>query len=83
METINHVQKQSTVAIHHFTCDGCGKDIGSSWEWDDGHYNELGRYEQKVLLSHKWYKYHANFCEECARAKTEELVTIIKELGFF
>ena len=70
--------------IHKFSCDGCGNDLGSSVECDDGYYEQLGEYEQKFyILNNGRYAIKANYCKKCAEKKTQEIVSALEALGFY
>lgn len=80
METIK--TERSDRKIHTFFCDGCGKELGSSVEYDDGYYENYGEYEQKFYIN-GWYTIRANYCEECAKKKNQEIVSALEAIGFF
>ena len=82
MEKTETFEVKSTRVTHHFYCDGCGSYLGNSTEYDDGYYEPIGRYEEKFLLTHTWYKISRCLCEECAKKKTEEIYDALIKLGF-
>ena len=79
MERVEVVKRDNR--IHHFLCDGCGKELGSSVEYDDGYYEQCGSYEQKVYVD-GWYEFKANYCKDCAEKKTQEIISAIQAMGF-
>ena len=66
---------------HDFYCDECGKYLGSSEEYDDGYYHEIGNFELK-LYTDKWLVLKKHYCNECRRKFLNKLNLILKELGF-
>lgn len=44
-------KKEIIKITHEFYCDNCGKFLGSSEEWDDGYYEELGSFENKLYIN--------------------------------
>ena len=82
MDKIN-VEKVNIIrTTHTFECDMCGKPLGTTLEWEDGYYAELGRYEKGYCVDGKWYRLKKNLCDECAELLTSKIVAAFKELGF-
>ena len=67
---------------HHFYCDECNKYLGTTEEYDDGYYDELGELELKFYLLDGWYKVKKCFCEECKKKYLSRFQIILNELGF-
>lgn len=76
-QTISREQK-----VHQFYCDGCGAELGTSVELDDGYYKTFGDYQQGVYVNKAWYRLKKNFCDECATAKTAAIISALTGLGF-
>jgi hypothetical protein len=74
----------TTVEIHHsFFCDKCKTLIGESIEYDDGYYEELGRYERSFVNSNKGcYGLHLNLCDKCKEKMDNEIEQALFNLGF-
>ena len=79
METVKTIRGDRKA--HNFFCDNCGKELGSSVEYDDGYYAQCGEYEQKIYID-DWYEIKANYCKDCAEKKTQEIISAIKAIGF-
>ena len=67
---------------HHFYCDECNKYLGTTEQYDDGYYAELGELELKFYLLDGWYKVKKCFCEECKKKYLSRFQIILNELGF-
>lgn len=78
-ETIDY--KTSEYAVHHISCDECGKHICDSEEYDDGYYEDPSEYEQEIYIGN-WYRYNAHLCDECMSKKTAELIKLLEDFGF-
>lgn len=70
--------------IHKFYCDGCGKLLGKSEEWDDGWYEVAGKFEMSFYVDDKvgWMKKEANYCAACRKKAIKEIIDTLKKLGF-
>lgn len=83
MEKVNYYEKNIECATHTFYCDKCGKELGVSEEYDDGWYEELGKYEESFYIHTKgWYKLHKNLCNFCWGKYTNKIADALLELGF-
>ena len=82
MEKVSTVTRSCTDHIHTFFCDGCGKELGSSEEYDDGYYYEHGEYEKHFCVDSTWYRLHGHYCDDCAAKKTDDILSALKALGF-
>ena len=54
MVRVEEQRIESAKKIHHFYCDDCGKYLGSSEEYPDGYYEEIGLLELGFYLSDGW-----------------------------
>ena len=66
MQKETREQITRTRITHTFYCDMCGKEIGSSTEYEDGYYQKLGKYSEKVFINHTWYTLEKCLCNHCA-----------------
>lgn len=80
-ETIDYETREYEYAIHHISCDKCGKHICDSTEYDDGYYDDPSEYEQKIYVG-GWYKLEAHLCDECKSKTTTELIKLLEDFGF-
>ena len=72
---------------HMFYCDNCGKELGSSHEYDDGWFQEIGEYTQTIFIDgdeniRGRYTLKANYCPTCKAVITGAIVDELKILGF-
>lgn len=75
--------KVTTETIHSFYCDNCGRFIGSTQEYDDGWYKELGEFILKFYMPSKgWYVFNKCFCDKCQQSYLKQLENNLVELGF-
>ena len=72
----------TTETTHHFYCDNCDTYIGSSEEYDDGWYEELGEFELQMYTPLGWWKIHKCFCKECRDDFLEEFYISLNKMGF-
>ena len=82
MEKIETTIQEIENYKHHFYCDECNKYLGTTEEYDDGYYDELGELELKFYLLDGWYKVKKCFCEECKKKYLSRFQIILNELGF-
>jgi len=78
MEKINYVEKTEVVTMHEFYCDECGCLLGSSEEWDDGYYEEIG----EVSWSFGNFEKNGHYCDKCKEKVWNKLKKTLKGLGF-
>jgi hypothetical protein len=57
--------------VHNFYCDGCGKYLGQSLEYDDGWYEERG-----------YYILHKHLCKKCESKLSLEIEENLRRLDF-
>ena len=72
----------TTRTTHHFYCDRCGIHIGSSGEYADGYYPEVGDFELKIYMPRGWYELHKCFCDECREEFLNEFYNTLENAGF-
>ena len=82
MEKVETKTRQVEDRTHHFYCDNCGSHIGSSHEYDDGYYDELGEFELKILMPRGWYKLEKCLCDECRDEFLREAYAALESTGF-
>ena len=83
MDRIEEKIIESKLIIHHFSCDECGKDLGSTEEYEDGYYPKVGCYGQSFHLEPGgWFRYSATLCDECKEKKTATIKNSLLALGF-
>ncbi len=82
MEKTTYETTITEEAIHHFYCDNCSVYIGSSEEYDDGYYEELGEFELRFYTPRGWYKLEKCFCHKCASEFLDKMYATLEELGF-
>lgn len=82
MHKIEQISKTIIQDIHHFYCDDCGKHLGSSQEYDDGWYEELGEFELKMRLPQGCYILKKCLCDECKEKYPVKLQSILEDIGF-
>ena len=82
MEKIETTIQEIENYKHHFYCDECNKYLGTTEEYDDCYYDELGELELKFYLPDGWYKVKKCFCEECKEKYLSRFQIILNELGF-
>ena len=82
MEKIETTIRETENYEHQFYCDECNKYLGTTEEYDDGYYDELGELELKFYLLDGWYKVKKCFCEECKKKYLSRFQIILNELGF-
>jgi hypothetical protein len=82
MEKVETKTRQIEDRTHHFYCDDCGAHIGSSQEYDDGWYQELGQFEIKILMPRGWYKLEKCLCEDCKKKFSNKVHAKLELVGF-
>lgn len=66
---------------HEFYCDECGKYIGTSYEYDDGWYDELGEFELACNIN-GWLRLKKCLCDKCAHEFINKVRTVLFDIGF-
>lgn len=95
MDTTEKEQVTTTKITHVITCDVCGKEINKSVELEDGYFENVGKYEQSFQIwpaggrvGTRWgehpmtCRFKADLCTECAKNKTQDIITALYDLGF-
>ena len=82
MEKIETKTRQIEDYTHHFYCDDCGIHIGSSEEYYDGYYQELGGFGLKILMPRGWYKLEKCLCEKCKEKFLDKAYASLELVGF-
>lgn len=66
---------------HEFYCDECDKYLGTSYEYDDGWYNELGRFELKCNIN-GWLRLEKCLCDKCKYEFVNKVRANLLDIGF-
>lgn len=66
---------------HKFYCDECNEYLGTSYECDDGWYNELGNFELKLNVD-GWLRVKKCLCIKCRYEFINKLRTNLFDIGF-
>ena len=82
MEKVEIKTKQIKDHTHHFYCDDCDAYIGSSHEYADGYYEELGEFELDILMPRGWYKLEKCLCEKCKEKFLDKFCASLEATGF-
>lgn len=81
MEKIRKITKKVEENIHEFYCDNCKEYLGSSYEYDDGWYPLIGKFELKLHVD-DWYCIKKCLCDDCAKKFMEEMKLTLANMGF-
>lgn len=82
MQELEQVTKTVVKTTHHFYCDMCHTYLGSSQEYDDGYYAELGKFDLSFCLPDSWYESNKCLCDACKQEYLEDIYESLKTLGF-
>jgi hypothetical protein len=82
MEKVEIEIVETEETTHHFYCDDCGDYIGSSEEYDDGWYEELGEFELHWYTPKGWYKLEKCLCHTCAKKYLSTVYGGLESAGF-
>lgn len=74
--------RTNKVSRHSFYCDGCQKHLGTTEEYEDGWYPELGKFELSIYLPSGWYRVEKCFCNDCKKKYLNELLGNLKARDF-
>ena len=81
MEKTNIISKE--VIVHKIYCDECNTYIGNSEEYDDGWYEELGKYRQDFYIpKHSWFYFQKTLCHHCREEMDKKIIDALIKLGF-
>ena len=82
MEKIETKIIKTEEIIHHFYCDDCGDQLGSSYECDDGYYERFGTFDLKCYTPRGWYKLEKCLCPSCAQECVDAFCNTLEAMGF-
>ena len=82
MKNIKKYKTSKTIIRHKFYCDDCKEYIGSSAEYDDGYYEDIGEVIEKAYIYNDWYYLKKTLCDDCRDKFYENLIKQLKEIGF-
>lgn len=82
MEKQEKIEKKCIEIKHNFFCDNCEEYLGSTVEYEDGYYPELGEFNLSFNLPDGWYKAKGHFCNKCKEEFIESLKTKLVNMGF-
>lgn len=68
----------TTKTIHRIYCDGCGRFITQSTEYDDGYFSNPAEFSC-IILS---YKFEKDLCEDCKDKFYNKLGDVLLKIGF-
>ena len=66
---------------HEFYCDECDQYLGTSYECDDGWYDDIGKFELKLNVS-GWLRVRKCLCTKCRYEFINKLRTNLFDFGF-
>lgn len=81
MEKTKEVIKEVKIYEHSFYCDECGKYLGTSQEYEDGWYKDIGELEMKFYID-GWYTIRKHLCGECRKSFISNLKVSLLNMGF-
>lgn len=81
MEQVKITPRFCEERMHHFYCDGCCKYLGQSLEYDDGWYEEIGKFELQCYIDSR-YILHKHLCKKCVGKLLLEIERDLRRLGF-
>ena len=79
--TINKTRTITTIA-HEFHCDNCGEYLGTSEEYDDGWYKQIGRIDLRYHTPQGWYVLSKHLCDTCREELLSKLYATFEDAGF-
>ena len=86
METIMEKVEEKIVEekrkIHKFYCDKCGEYLGVIEEYDDGYYEELGSFAERIVVNGTPYYCTGHLCSKCKEEHYKELSNLLETIGF-
>ena len=66
---------------HEFYCDECGNFLGTTFEYDDGYFKELGEVELEFYLDDR-YQLRKTLCPKCKMRLYNKIGSMLNEFGF-
>lgn len=81
MEKTREIIKEVKQYEHSFYCDECNKYLGTSKEYDDGWYDDIGEFEMKFYID-GWYCINKHLCDECRKSFIENVKVALRNMGF-
>ena len=81
MEKAKEIIREIKTYEHSFYCDECNKYLGTSQEYDDGWYEDIGEFELKFYID-SWYCINKCLCDDCRKSFIENLKVTLKNIGF-
>ena len=82
MEKVEIEVIETEEVTHHFYCDDCGDYLGSSAEYDDGWYQELGEFELNIYMPRGWYRLNKCLCNDCKDKFLDKFYVSLEAIGF-
>ncbi len=77
-------KKDITTSEIEFYCDNCRKFLGKSEEYDNGCYEEIGKFEESFYFDEldTWYELKKHLCDKCKTEMTQKIKNELIKLGF-
>lgn len=84
MEEIKTKKIEVEERKHIFYCDNCKEKIGESIEYDDGYYEEIGKYEETYNSRNVvgYYRLNLHLCDKCKIVYNNKIIEAITKIGF-
>ena len=83
MEEIETKIIQTEERNHLFYCDNCKEKIGEFIEYDDGYYEEIGKYEETYKSRNVGsYQLELHLCDKCKIVYNNKIIEAITKIGF-
>lgn len=82
MEKVEEKIVEEKRKIHKFYCDKCGKYLGVIKEYDDGYYEELGSFGERIVVNGTPYYCTGHLCSKCKEEHYKELSNLLETIGF-
>lgn len=81
MHKVNCTTQTVEVVTHEFYCDDCGKHLGTSEEYDDGWYDEIGMFQLVIPVDGRLHleKY---LCDNCREKFLNDFKATLENMGF-
>ena len=81
MDKIKATTKKVEGYEHSFYCDECNEYLGTTEEYDDGWYEELGEFELSFYID-DWYRVKKCLCHNCTVNFLSNLKNHLENIGF-